>query len=90
MTEPTKCNSIHDVQNMARSCIASVLDISPDVIGLDDDIVLKLGADSLDIIEIIMSCEEAMDIEVPDGEASLLTTLRLISDYIWNILSKRD
>lgn len=41
-----------------------------------------LGADSLDIVELIMALEEEFDLEVPDEDAEKLTTVDTVVDYI--------
>ena len=41
-----------------------------------------LGADSLDLVELIMSMEEEFDIEIPDEEAEKLVTVKDAFDYI--------
>jgi acyl carrier protein len=41
-----------------------------------------LGADSLDLVELIMAVEEAFDIEIPDEEAEKLQTVQDAINYI--------
>ncbi len=41
-----------------------------------------LGADSLDIVELIMSMEEEYDIEIPDEDAEKLKTVQNVMDYL--------
>jgi acyl carrier protein len=41
-----------------------------------------LGADSLDIVELVMAFEEAFDIEIPDEEAEKIKTVKDAIDYI--------
>ena len=43
-----------------------------------------LGADSLDIVELIMALEEEFDIEIPDSEAEKITTVGDAVEYIKN------
>ena len=40
-----------------------------------------LGADSLDVVELVMQFEEAFDIEIPDEDAEKITTVQLAIDY---------
>ena len=42
----------------------------------------ELGADSLDIVELIMEFEEEFDIEIPDEDAETITTVGAALDYI--------
>jgi len=51
--------------------------IVPEANFLDD-----LGADSLDIVELIMEFEEEFDIEIPDEDAETITTVGAAVDYI--------
>lgn len=54
----------------------------------DEDVVMEasfiddLGADSLDIVELIMALEEEFDIEIPDSEAEKLVTVGDAVEYI--------
>ena len=43
-----------------------------------------LGADSLDIVELIMALEEEFDIEIPDSEAEKIATVGDVVEYIKN------
>ena len=51
--------------------------VVPEANFLDD-----LGADSLDIVELIMEFEEEFDIEIPDKDAETITTVGAALDYI--------
>ena len=51
--------------------------VVPEANFLDD-----LGADSLDIVELVMEFEEEFDIEIPDGDAETITTVGAAIDYI--------
>lgn len=46
------------------------------------DIKEDLGADSLDMVELVMGVEEMFDIEIPDEDAEKLTTVGSIIDYV--------
>ncbi len=52
-------------------------DVTPDASFIDD-----LGADSLDIVELIMAFEEEFDIEIPDEDAEKITTVGEAIEYI--------
>lgn len=43
-----------------------------------------LGADSLDLVELIMAMEEGFDIEIPDEDAEKITTVQDAIDYVKN------
>ena len=53
-----------------QNIIAEVLNVEADEITLNTTFVDDLGADSLDIFQIIMGIEEAFDIEIPTGRAA--------------------
>ena len=42
-----------------------------------------LGADSLDIVELVMAFEEAFDIEIPDEDAEKIKTVKDAIDYVY-------
>ena len=52
-------------------------EIAPTAALVDD-----LGADSLDTIELVMAFEEALDMEIPDGDADRIRTVQDIVDYL--------
>ena len=58
---------------------AEIEDISMESSFIDD-----LGADSLDIVELLMALEEEFDIEIPDEEAEKLVTVGDVVEYIKN------
>ena len=49
-----------------KSILAQQLDIDEDSITVDSSIVEDLGADSLDIVDLVMSLEDEFDIAIPD------------------------
>ena len=55
--------------------IAHVLNVDTDEITMDTTFLDDLGADSLDVFQIIMGIEEEFDIEVPAEEAEKITTV---------------
>lgn len=66
-----------------------VKDIIVDQLGVDESAVTMeasfiddLGADSLDIVELIMALEEEFDIEIPDGEAENIKVVGDVVNYI--------
>ena len=64
------------VQGIADNLGLSVADIKP-----ESDFQKDLGADSLDCVELVMSLEEAADIEISDEDAKKIRTVRDVFDY---------
>ena len=58
-----------------QQIIAEVLNIDPEEITMETTFVDDLGADSLDVFQIIMGIEEVFDIEVPAEEAEKITNV---------------
>lgn len=58
-----------------KNVIAEVLNVDPEEITLDTTFTDDLGADSLDLFQIIMGLEEEFDIEIPAEAAENITTV---------------
>ncbi len=58
-----------------KKVIADVLNVDPEEITMESTFVDDLGADSLDVFQIIMGLEEEFDIEIPAEEAEKITTV---------------
>ncbi len=58
-----------------REVIASVLSVDPNEITLQTTFLEDLGADSLDVFQIVMAIEEAFDIQIPAEKAEHITTV---------------
>ena len=65
-----------------QKIIAEVLNLSEEVIRPDSTFVDYLGADSLDVFQIIMGIEEEFDIEIDNEEAEKITTVQDAVDQI--------
>ena len=65
-----------------REIIAEVLNVDADEITMDTTFVDDLGADSLDVFQIIMGIEEEFDIEIPDEAVENIKTVGDIVSYI--------
>ena len=64
--------------------VADQLSIDPEDVTMESSFIDDLGADSLDIVELLMALEEEFDIEIPDEEAEKLITVGDVVDYIKN------
>lgn len=68
-----------------KEVVVEQLSVSPEAIKLDSKIMEDLGADSLDIVELVMALEEKFEVEIPDSEAEKLVTVQNVVDYINSI-----
>ncbi len=71
-----------NVEKKIIQIISDQLGISEDEITSDASFVEELGADSLDIVELIMAMEEEFEIEIPDEDAEKLLTVQDAIQYI--------
>ncbi len=70
-----------------KKVIAEVLSVDPEEITMDTTFMDDLGADSLDVFQIIMGIEEEFDIEVPAEEAENITTVEEAVELINNAIN---
>jgi len=62
--------------------IVEQLGVSPQEIAPEASFMDDLGADSLDIVELVMAMEEAFDIEIPDDDAAKIQKIRDAVTYV--------
>lgn len=67
-----------------KKIIVEQLGVEEDEITMESSFIDDLGADSLDIVELIMALEEEFDLEIPDSEAEKISTVGDIVEYIKN------
>ncbi|MDJ0913653.1 MAG: acyl carrier protein [Desulfobacterales bacterium] len=70
------------VEDKVKKIIAEKLSVEMEEIVPEASFVDDLGADSLDLVELIMSMEEEFDIEISDEEAEKLVTVKDAMDYV--------
>ena len=70
------------VFDKVKDIIVEQLDVDADKVALGSNIQDDLGADSLDIVDLVMSIEEEFDIEVPDDAVEGMKTVGDIVKYI--------
>ena len=70
-----------------QQIIAEVLNIDPEEITMNTTFVDDLGADSLDVFQIIMGIEEEFDIEIPTEEAGKIASVGDAVEAIKNALN---
>ncbi len=71
-----------DVEKRVKEIIAEQLGVSEEEITPEASFVDDLGADSLDLVELVMALEEEFDQEIPDEEAEKIQTIKDVIDYI--------
>ena len=67
-----------------KEVIVEQLGVEDEVIKPDTSFIDDLGADSLDIVELIMALEEEFDLQIPDSEAEKIATVGDVIEYIKN------
>lgn len=65
-----------------KAILVEELGVDEDKVTKDANIIDDLGADSLDVVEMIMALEDAFDITVNDDEAQKLRTVQDVVTYI--------
>ena len=71
-----------NVEQKVRNIIADQLGVGEDEIKLTSSFIEDLGADSLDIVELVMAMEEEFEVEIPDEEAENIKTVQDAVNYI--------
>ena len=74
------------LEDRVTDLIVEQLGVSKEEAVLQASFIDDLGADSLDIVELVMSLEEEFDIEIPDEEAERIQTIGQAVDYLRTIL----
>ena len=74
--------SSEEVFEKVKSIIVEQLGVAEATVTMEASFIDDLGADSLDIVELIMALEEAFDMEIPDSEAEKIVTVEDVVDYI--------
>ena len=70
------------VEEKVKNIIVEQLGVDIEAVTAEASFIDDLGADSLDIVELVMAFEEAFDLDVPDEEAEKLKTVKDAVDYI--------
>ncbi len=74
--------SSEEIFDKVKKIIVDQLGVAEANITLESSFIDDLGADSLDIVELIMALEEEFDIEIPDEDAEKVVTVSDVVDYI--------
>jgi acyl carrier protein len=68
-----------------RDIVVEQLGVDEDKVTMESSFVDDLGADSLDIVELVMALEEAFGVEIPDSEAEKISTVGDVVEYVKSI-----
>jgi acyl carrier protein len=71
-----------DINRRVRDLIAESLGVNASEVVPGASFIDDLGADSLDIVELVMAMEKEFEIEIPDEDAEKITTVQDAADYI--------
>lgn len=71
-----------NTEERVRNIICDQLAVEPEKVTTTASFIDDLGADSLDIVELVMTMEEEFDMEIPDEEAEKLRTVGDVVKYI--------
>jgi acyl carrier protein len=74
--------STTNIEAKVKSIIADQLGVGEDEIKPESSFIEDLGADSLDIVELVMAMEEEFEVEIPDEEAENIKTVGDAINYI--------
>ncbi len=70
------------IEQKVKSIIADQLGVGEDEIKITSSFIEDLGADSLDIVELVMAMEEEFEVEIPDEEAENIKTVQDAVNYV--------
>ncbi len=68
-----------------RNALAQQFELDPASITLETNLIDDLGADSLDVVELIMSLEDEFGVTISDNDAAELYTVGRIVEYLENL-----
>lgn len=74
--------SENDLFEKVKGIIVEQLGANAEAVKMEASFIDDLGADSLDIVELIMALEEEFDTEIPDADAEKIVTVGDVVDYI--------
>lgn len=71
-----------EVFDKVSEILVEQLGVKPEDVKLEASFQDDLGADSLDVVELVMALEEEFDIQIPDEDAEKMSTVANAVDYI--------
>ena len=76
-----------DIAERVRNIVAERLNVNPEEVTLETTFE-DLGADSLDVMDLVMELEQEFDIEIPDKDAEKIRTIEDTINYIQSRLQR--
>ncbi len=70
------------LEDRVREIVVEQLGVSADELVSEASFIDDLGADSLDIVELVMAMEETFDVEIPDEDAEKIQTIGTAIQYL--------
>lgn len=70
------------VYEKVKEIVVEQLGVNPEDLSMQSSLIDDLGADSLDIVELIMALEEEFNLEISDEDAEKISTMGDVVDYI--------
>ena len=74
--------SSEEILEKVKGIIVEQLGVADTAVTMEASFIDDLGADSLDIVELVMAIEEEFDIEIPDSDAEKVVSVGDVVDYI--------
>lgn len=74
--------SSEEILEKVKAIIVEQLGVTDSSVTMEASFIDDLGADSLDIVELVMAIEEEFDIEIPDSDAEKVVTVEDVVEYI--------
>lgn len=71
-----------DIEAKVKAAVAEQLSLNADEINTNASFMDDLGADSLDLVELVMAFENEFGITIPDEDSASLTTVQAAIDYV--------
>ena len=65
-----------------REILCQQLDVEEDKVTMESEIIKDLGADSLDLVDLVMTLEDEFDMEVPEGDVESIKSVGDLVKYV--------
>ena len=71
-----------ELSSKIKSVVVDKLGVKPEQVTDDANFIDDLGADSLDLVELVIALEDEFDVEIPDEDAEKLKTVKTVLEYV--------